>query len=86
MTNVEFSADDKTKTYILSLFHKEVATDGKVVDAKTKEPVLSVDGRQVTLENFGAVEMVDQKPIFVLNDIISILEFQMKYADKTDPQ
>lgn len=80
MTNIEFSADDKTKSYILSLFNKEISDDGKVVDNVTKEPLLSVDGREVTLENFGAVELIEGEPIFVLNDIISIVEFQTKYG------
>ena len=49
-TNVEFNSDDKTKSYILSLFNKEVSPDGKVIDSQTREVVLSVDGREVTLE------------------------------------
>ena len=80
MTNVEFSADNKTKSYILSLFNKEVADDGKIIDSNTKEVVLSVDGREVTIDNFGAVEMVNNQPIFILNDIISIIEFQTRYG------
>lgn len=79
-TNVEFNSDDKTKSYILSLFNKEVAPDGKVIDSQTREVVLSVDGREVTLENFGAVELVDNQPIFIINDILSIVEFQTRYG------
>jgi hypothetical protein len=80
MPNVEFSNDECTKTYILSLFGKKVSQDGKVIDEKTTEPLLSVDGREVTLENFGAVEMVNSQPVFILNDIVSIMEFQVKYG------
>lgn len=67
---------DGTKKDILSFFDKMVDEDGFIIEANSKEKVLSPDGQEVKIDEFAGI--MGGSEIFIKSDLISIIEL----ADK----
>ena len=71
---------DKSATKkILSYFNKTVNSEGYVIEKETKEKVLSFDGTEVQLEDFGGIMLGSE--IYIKSDLDSIIKFLEKDPD-----
>ena len=57
--------------YILEAFGKSINTEGIIIEKSTGEPVLTPEGDELTLENFGGIKKGSE--IFLKNDLLSII-------------
>lgn len=71
--------NDGSISFILRAFNKEVNEDGIIVDCSTKEPILTPEGEQLTLENFGGIKKGSE--IFLKNDLFTAINLiEGKYS------
>lgn len=70
MTTITF--DNQLKEFILSIFHKQVNSEGFVVEKENpKQHVLAPDGQEVRLEQFAGIKRGSE--IFIKSDLISLM-------------
>ncbi|MBS3076374.1 hypothetical protein J4481_01375 [Candidatus Pacearchaeota archaeon] len=72
MTETILTFDSSLKEEILGFFDKEVNTEGVIVEKfNPKQSVLSVDGQEVKIEEFGGIRKGSE--VFIKNDLISLM-------------
>lgn len=76
MLNVTFANNKQTKTFILSLFNKTVNTEDLIVEENTNQPVLDLNGQEISIDKFGMIS--NGSEIYVKDDIVSLVEFYQK--------
>ncbi len=79
MTSITFAQN--LKEYILKVFDKTVDSDGFVTEKNSGYRVLSHDGQEMTLGEFGGIKKGSE--IFVRDDIASLITFYDKYLKKS---
>lgn len=72
MINCTLSFDENMREEILSIFEKKIDSEGFIVEKDNpNQRVLSSDGQEVKLEEFGGIK--NGSEIFIKNDLISIM-------------
>ena len=70
--NILLTFDSSLKREVLGFFDKEVNDDGLIVERLNPEQlVLSSDGQEVKLEEFGGVKKGSE--VFIKNDLVSLM-------------
>ncbi|MBS3141654.1 hypothetical protein J4405_05945 [Candidatus Woesearchaeota archaeon] len=65
------------KKEVLGFFEKEVNQEGIIVErANPSQHVLSVDGQEVKIEEFGGIKKGSE--VFIKNDLISLLRLSKR--------
>lgn len=80
MIKINFRSDPTTKKFILSLFNKTVDEEGFIIESDTKNRVLSSDGDEITLNDFGGI--TNGSEIFLKNNIVSLINFYQRNTDR----
>jgi hypothetical protein len=75
MKNV-ITFDKSLKKDILSVFGKEVDGEGFVIEADTKQRVLSPDGEEVAMKEFAGVSKGSE--VFIKSDLFSLINFSKR--------
>lgn len=68
---------DSLRELVLGAFNKKADSDGLVIEADTGHRVLSHDGQEMTLDEFGGIKKGSE--IFIRDDIASLISFYDKY-------
>jgi hypothetical protein len=77
MIKLNFSGDKVTKKFILSLFNKSVDKEGYIIENSTGCRVLSSDGDEITVDDFGGI--TNGSEIYIRNNIVSLINFYQRY-------
>lgn len=80
MIRVNFSSEKNTKLFILSFFDKSVDKEGFIIENDTKARVLSSDGDEITLDQFGGI--TNGSEIYLKNNIVSLINFYEQHTDR----
>ena len=71
--NITFARNKKTKNFILNLFDKITNSENLIVEKKTGQPVLDMNGQEISSDRLGFIS--NGSEIYVKDDIISIVDF-----------
>lgn len=71
--DIKLSFNEGAVYFVLAAFNKVVRADGFIYDKDTHEKVLSNDGIPIQLAKFGGIIMRDKKPVFLINDLYTIM-------------
>ncbi|MEP7166900.1 MAG: hypothetical protein ABI758_02905 [Candidatus Woesebacteria bacterium] len=77
MINIKFGSNKESKSFVLSLFDKTIDNEGYIIEQKSKKRVLSADGQEITLEEFGVIK--NGSEIFAKDDIAALVRFYERY-------
>ena len=69
---ITFDNDNETKEAILKAFDMEVNDDNVIVNSKTKQPALTREGLEVTLDRFWGIWPGSQ--IILRDDVVSMMD------------
>ena len=70
--DIKLTFDESTKQEILDFINKSVNDEGFIVEKHTPEQkVLTVDGEEISIEEFGGVQKGSE--VFIKNDIVSLI-------------
>ncbi|MCL4326601.1 MAG: hypothetical protein M1481_07310 [Candidatus Thermoplasmatota archaeon] len=69
------SFDESAREYILTLFNKKIV-DGKVFEKDSDEVVMSFEGNQLSVDEFGGVKKGSE--IFIEDNIVSLIKLKSK--------
>lgn len=70
--NISLTFDSSLKEEILGFFDKKINEDGIIVEKlDPSQQVLSTDGQEVKIEEFGGVKKGSE--VFIKNDLISLM-------------
>ena len=74
---IQITFDKSAKKDILDFLNKNVDKDGNIVEKDNPtQRVLTFDGEEITLEEFGGVQRGSE--VFIKNDIISLMRLSKK--------
>lgn len=76
MLNIIFANNKKTKIFILDLFDKTINSENLIIENKTGQPVLDMNGQEISIDKLGIIS--NGSEIYVKDDIISLIEFYQK--------
>lgn len=77
MESVSLTFDKSLKKEILGFFNKEVNKEGIIVETSNpSQEVLSTDGQEVKIEEFGGIKKGSE--VFIKNDLISLMRLSKK--------
>lgn len=76
MIKLTFSNDKNTKKFLLSLFNKSVDKEGYIIEEGTNKRVISSDGDEIKLSEFGGI--VKGSEIFIKNNIVSLIKYNQR--------
>lgn len=62
---------ERSLPFILKAFGKEINEDGLIIEIETKEPVLTPEGEEININEFGGLKKGSD--IFLKNDLFSIM-------------
>lgn len=82
MIKINFASDKNTKKFILSLFGKSVDKEDFLIENGTNNRVLSSDGDEITLDQFGGI--TNGSEIYLKNNIVSLINFYQKRTGMRD--
>ena len=75
--NISLTFDQSLKKEILSFFDKEVNEENIIVEkGNPEQQVLSVDGQEVKIEEFGGIKKGSE--VFIKNDLVSLMRLSKK--------
>ena len=80
MIKLRFANDLDTKKYILGLFNKSVDEEGLIVENDTSKRVLSSDGDEISLIEFGGI--TNGSEIYIKDNIVSLIDFYRKHTGR----
>jgi hypothetical protein len=70
--NIKLTFDSSVKNEILEFIGKSVDCDGFIVEKDNpKQRVLTVDGEEITLDEFGGFQRGSE--VFIKNDLVSLM-------------
>jgi len=70
--NISLTFDSSLKKEVLSFFEKDVNEEGIIVEKNNPDQqVLSTDGQEVRIEEFGGIRKGSE--VFIKNDLISLM-------------
>lgn len=61
---------------VKEVLQKDINEEGYIIDKRTQEAVLSSDGSEVNIEDFGGFE--NGSEIFIKKDIVSLMDYCKK--------
>lgn len=74
---ITFKGNPKTKRFILSIFGKDIDSEGFIVEKLSGKRVLGSDGQEITLEDLGVIK--NGSEIYSKENIVSLVDFYKKY-------
>lgn len=72
MQNNTITFAPAAKLYVLGLLGKAVDNEGFIIEKSSRKRVITPDGDEVPLENFGGVHKGSM--VFVKSDLVSIIQ------------
>lgn len=81
---ISFNSNSNSKMLVLSMFGKTVDNEGFIIEADSRRRVLTTDGNEITLKEFGAIKSGSE--IFVKEDIASLVDFFHTYLASNDSE
>lgn len=80
MIKLKFANDPDTKKYILALFNKSVDEEGFIIENGTDKRILSSDGYEISLIEFGGI--TNGSEIYIKDNIVSLIDFYRKHSGR----
>jgi hypothetical protein len=75
--NISLTFDKSLRKEILSFFDKEINDKGIIVEkSNPSQMVLSNDGQEVKIEEFGGIKRGSE--VFIKNDLVSLMRLSKK--------
>jgi len=72
MESISLTFDSSLKKEILGFFDKEINDENIIVEKNNpQQQVLSVDGQEVKIEEFGGIRKGSE--VFIKNDLVSLM-------------
>lgn len=64
--------DEKGKDFILNIFNKSTDTEGFIIEKKTKNRVLTPEGKEITKDELAVIKKGSEK--FIAGDLTSLMK------------
>ncbi len=68
------------KEFILDAFDKSVRSDGVVIEKSSQQPVIAIDGQELSIEEFSGIKKGSE--IYIKDDITSLIQLRHKLKNE----